>query len=278
MCWSTPPYPFTYTLIDSAPTTTLESNCPINRKFQIVIQPYTSIKRQLRRINFGIKLTFLLPRLLLIKSSNHQVSTRMQSSVTDPSGLAELFVKHGSDKATMHDYWLIYGEELALLSDDKPKVLEIGLGTNNPEIPSNMGGHFNPGGSIRAFKEFLPKAQIYGADIDREILFNEDRIETCWVDQTQEKSFSELYSLIKDQSLDVIIIDGLHQPYADLLSVFQLIKFLKIKGSIFVEDIEDSPPVRTIWFLVTVILRIKGFKSKLFEMKGGLMFWIQRVD
>ena len=36
-------------------------------------------------------------------------------------------------------------------------------------------GMANPA-SVRAFRDFLKKAQIYGADIDKKILFKEDRI------------------------------------------------------------------------------------------------------
>jgi hypothetical protein len=236
-----------------------------------------AIKLVYRRVYYGAKLLLLIPQLSLSKPSNKVVSERRSLITSKSEDLAELFIKHGSDKATMHDYWKIYGSELARLHGESIRILEIGLGTNNPEIPSNMGGHFLSGGSLRAFSEFVPQAKVYGADIDKEILFKEGNIETCWVDQTNKKTFLHIYSLIEYNALDIIIVDGLHQPYADLSSVCHLIRFLKIQGSIFVEDIEDSFAVRVIWRLTAAILRKKGYVPNLIQMKGGLVFWIRRL-
>src|SRR5437868_3571150 len=89
--------------------------------------------------------------------------------------LKELFDFHGSDKAQHHDYHHLYGtilENRASIS----AVFEIGLGTNNEDVVSNMGSSGRPGSSLRAFRDFLPTAKIFGADVDRRILFSEDRI------------------------------------------------------------------------------------------------------
>ena len=45
------------------------------------------------------------------------------------------------------------------------------MGTNNPNLVSTMGSSGRPGASLYAFKEYLPNAIIYGADIDKDILF-----------------------------------------------------------------------------------------------------------
>ena len=36
----------------------------------------------------------------------------------------------------------------------------------------------SPGASLRVWKDFFSNAKIYGSDIDKDILFNEDRIFT----------------------------------------------------------------------------------------------------
>lgn len=46
-----------------------------------------------------------------------------------------------------------------------------------------MHGGGVPGGSLRAYRDYLPNAKIYGAGIDASILFPEDRINTFVVDQ-----------------------------------------------------------------------------------------------
>ena len=68
-------------------------------------------------------------------------------------------------------------------------ILEIGLGTNNVDVVSNMGRDGIPGASLRAFRDYLINSKIYGADIDKSILFSEERIETYFVDQTNDTSF-----------------------------------------------------------------------------------------
>jgi hypothetical protein len=75
--------------------------------------------------------------------------------------LGKLFTKYGSDK-TSHYYHLIYGKIIMGAKD----LLEIGLGTDNTKFVSTMGVDGRPGASLRAFRDFLPDASIYGADIE----------------------------------------------------------------------------------------------------------------
>ena len=91
--------------------------------------------------------------------------------------IAGLFKLYGSDKSTTNDYHRIYAPILCD-SSKTAKILEIGLGTNNTDIVSTMGCNGTPGASLRAFRDFCPKAEIYGADVDSRILFSEDRIKT----------------------------------------------------------------------------------------------------
>ena len=46
-----------------------------------------------------------------------------------------------------------------------------------------MEKEFNPGASLRAWRDYFVKADIYGADIDKKILFNENKIKNFYVDQ-----------------------------------------------------------------------------------------------
>lgn len=75
-----------------------------------------------------------------------------------------------------------------------------------------MGKNGTPGASLRAWKEFLEKSEVFGGDIDRSILFEEDRIKTFYVDQGSSDSIRTLWSspdLI--EPFDVIIDDGCHE-------------------------------------------------------------------
>ena len=74
--------------------------------------------------------------------------------------------------------------QLIILKDREniKNVLEIGLGTNDSKFMSSMGDDGKPGSSIRAFRDYLPNAQIYGADVDRKILFEEELVEMLYTE------------------------------------------------------------------------------------------------
>jgi hypothetical protein len=165
--------------------------------------------------------------------------------------LKDVFTRHGSDKATQHRYYILYDYILR----NRPsidRVFEIGLGTNNTDVVSNMEAHGRPGASLRAFREWLPAASIYGADIDRRILFAEDRIKTFWVDQTDPTSFAAIGEALPGDGFDLMIDDGLHAPYANVLSLQFFLPRLKIGGWAVVEDIRrEAVPV---WQIVQAML------------------------
>jgi hypothetical protein len=187
--------------------------------------------------------------------------------------LEELYNYYGSDKAESHDYHLLYG---SLLSEPTSvtALLEIGLGTNNPRLISNMGKRGRPGASLRAFRDFLPTARIYGADIDRQILFAEDRITTFFVDQTDPASLTALASLIGDQ-FDLIIDDGLHSPNANLAVLDFGLRKLKIGGWLVVEDIRSE--ALPIWQLTAAIMP-QQFEARLVTARKAALFAVQRLS
>ena len=156
----------------------------------------------------------------------------------DQNYLGDIFSKHKSDKSTQHNYHILYSFILNSLGKDKElNLLEIGLGTNNGSLVSSMGAGGTPGASIRAFKEYLPNSNIYGADIDKEILFEEDRIKTCYVDQLEIDSFSNITETFGDIKYDLIIDDGLHSTGANLNTLLFALNNLKGGGWIVIEDI-----------------------------------------
>jgi len=83
--------------------------------------------------------------------------------------LTELMDKYGSDKGTFHGYTNVYENILNKKRHNIELVLEIGIGTNDPNLPSTMGKYGKPGASLRAWRDYLPNAQIVGLDIDRKI-------------------------------------------------------------------------------------------------------------
>lgn len=187
--------------------------------------------------------------------------------------LKEIFTRHGSDKATYHSYYILYDYILARRGVIE-RVFEIGLGTNNTDVVSNMGAGGRPGASLRAFREHLPNARIYGADLDRRILFTEDRIETFPVDQTDDASF-EVLGRSLPSGFDLMIDDGLHSPNANLKSLRFFLPRLKVGGWAVVEDI--GPAAVPLWQIVASMLPATFEAFVLNNKSTASMFAVRRL-
>ena len=81
-------------------------------------------------------------------------------------------------------------------------IFEVGIGTNNLDVPSNMGENGKPGASLKMWRNYFKKAKIYGADIDTRILFNSNKIKTYYVDQYSKKSIKKMWSSINKKNFD----------------------------------------------------------------------------
>ena len=147
-------------------------------------------------------------------------------------------------------------------------ILEIGLGTQNPNAASCMCSQFTVGSSIRAYKEFFPQSQIYGADIDRDTLFSEDRIQTTYVDQLQPDTFEEMHRVFGSPSYDIFIEDGLHSFVASLNSLNFALKCTKKGGVIILEDLTNT---QNIWSLMTTALIARGYDARLIACRGLML-------
>jgi hypothetical protein len=180
--------------------------------------------------------------------------------------LASLFAEHGSDKSTSHNYHLIYGSMFALFNSP-PRILEIGLGTNNPAIASNMGISGKPGASLRAFKAFSPQSIVDGADIDDTIKVDGCRVFT--IDQTQPKTF-DVIKRHGEVAYDIIIDDGLHSPDANLYTLEFALGAISDNGIIVIEDINSSAV--DIWKIVRYSLLSAGFSAHIIKTKSAFMF------
>jgi hypothetical protein len=153
----------------------------------------------------------------------------------DYKSFENLFEQNGSDKKKNY-LCAIYYE--IFLKNNVNTLLEIGLGTNNVRIRSNMGLSGTPGASLRAFAQYLNKSKIFGADIDKDILFETENIKTFYVDQLNVLSISSLKKQLP--KLDLIIDDGLHQPDANLNVILELLDHLNENGIMVIEDIENT--------------------------------------
>jgi hypothetical protein len=66
------------------------------------------------------------------------------------ASLGELMTTHGSDKGSGgHNYTNVYEKILNhLVGKEDVNIFELGIGTNNPNLPSTMGVNGVPGASL----------------------------------------------------------------------------------------------------------------------------------
>jgi len=124
-----------------------------------------------RSIKYKLKFVGLKKNLEYTYLSNCKTNQELK-------GLMDLYGSDKGGKNNHHNFTHYYSQ---IFNNKKEKIknfLEVGLGTNNTDIPSNMGEHGKPLASLRAWRDYFINANIYGADIDKSILKNEERIKT----------------------------------------------------------------------------------------------------
>lgn len=165
--------------------------------------------------------------------------------------ISELCDKYGSDKGSMrsgghvypwaaHSYADFYNDLFGHCRLAIKSVFECGIGTNEVNAPSSMGKDGKPGASLRVWREFFPNAEIFGADIARDILFDDERIKTFYVDQTNPTSIAEMWQAVDARDLDLIIDDGLHTFDAGVCFYESSINRLSSTGLYVIEDVKSA--------------------------------------
>jgi hypothetical protein len=133
-----------------------------------------------------------------------------------------------------------------------------------------MGTFGRPGASLRGWKTLFPKATIFGADIDRNILFNESRIKTYYCDQTSADSIKELWQQADlREGADIIIEDGLHTFEANTCFLENSLQHLRSGGVFVIEDITQNDISAWRRALTSCALRFKGYHFVLVEVPNG---------
>ena len=161
--------------------------------------------------------------------------------------LCEIMGRNKSDKGAVtinkswHNYTTFYYSIFKDIRYDSLKIFELGVGTNNVNIPCNMGINGRPGASLYGWAEFFENSKIYGADIDKAILFNTDRIKTFYCDQTNKAIVDSMWNEKElEGQFDIIIDDGYHNFYANVSFFENSVNKLVNGGFYIVEDINNQ--------------------------------------
>ena len=188
------------------------------------------LRDSFRKIKYKLKFLSIKKNLNISYLSNGNTNQELK----------KLMDLYGSDKGgrnNHHNYAQYYSEIFSNKKDKIQNFLEIGLGSNNPEVPSNMGLDGKPLASLRAWRDYFKNANIYGADIDKNILKNEERIKTFYVDQTDPTTIKEMFRDIGISKFDIILEDGLHEYNANICFFENAIDFLSSDGVYIIEDV-----------------------------------------
>ena len=193
------------------------------------------------------------------------------SNLLNADRLKSLCNSYGTEKPT--PAYLLYAGILGDGSEAK-NIFEIGLGTNNTKVVSNMGADGHPGASLRAFRDYCANADVIGADIDSEVLFEETRIQTIQIDQT---NFSEMLSKVVNLNIEfnLFIDDGLHSPEANLASLITGLKVVSKNGWVVIEDI--GAQAFDLWPVVAKLLPTNYSSYILHSTGKGYLFAVQRT-
>lgn len=175
--------------------------------------------------------------------------------------IAALCDKYGSDKGSLkqksstyqwnaHTYADLYYDLFGHCRLQVKAVFECGLGTNNAAFGANMGPDGKPGASLRVWRDYFPNAAVVGADIDQDILFEEERISTYYVDQTDRASIRDMWVRAASTPFDLFVDDGLHTFEAGVTLFEESWNHISADGIYIIEDvrIEDLPKFQHYFF------------------------------
>jgi hypothetical protein len=162
--------------------------------------------------------------------------------------LAQLFNHYGTDKDVI-GYTPVYHALFDRRRHDPLRLLEIGIGTMLPDVHSSMRGfalaEYRPGGSLRAWRDYFGRADIYGVDVQPDTQFSEERITTCLCDSTDAAHVESRFRRLSGLRFDIIIDDGSHVDANQLKTLENFYPHLNDGGLYVVEDIHSDSTLMT---------------------------------
>lgn len=180
------------------------------------------------------------------------VSHYSKNLTCDLSALCDLY---GTDKGEIqknehpyswpsHSYADFYSRHFDHCRDSIKNVFECGLGTNNPNLSSSMGISGKPGASLRVWRDYFQNATVYGADIDQDVLFEEERIRTFYIDQLDSATIEKYWERVGVKDFDLMVDDGLHTFDAGVTLFLGSVDKLANNGIYVIEDVHPNELVQ----------------------------------
>ena len=125
-----------------------------------------------------------------------------------------------------HHFTEVYELFFSPLKTTATRVFEIGIAG---------------GGSLEMWRDYFPRATIYGIDIEPKTQLDSDRIKTFVADQSDRKQLAAFIDRFGG-GYDIIIDDGGHSMEQQQVSIGRLFKYVKPGGYYVIEDVHSSLP------------------------------------
>jgi hypothetical protein len=144
---------------------------------------------------------------------------------SDAQTLTAMADHYGTDKGShRHLFTEIYGAIFGPRRKERLRVLEIGV---------------KFGASMRMWRDFFPKATVFGIDIDPTYLFQEKRIKTMLADQAKREELQAVVDRF-GSPFDIVLDDGGHQMDQQQISFAFLFQHVASDGYYVLEDLHTS--------------------------------------
>jgi hypothetical protein len=132
--------------------------------------------------------------------------------------ITEILKKYDTDKELFHHYGVVYEELFKRFKRrDKLNILEVGT---------------QKGGSLLAWKEYFPNANVFGVDIV-------DVVPEEYRKDTVTRVIADIKDVKFDLNFDIIIDDGSHYLGDIVYVISQYIVKLRKSGMIIIEDVRE---------------------------------------
>ena len=146
------------------------------------------------------------------------------------NSLPELAALYGTDKWGLHRYAAHYQRQLWHLKNSRFNLLEIGVGGHDAP---DRGGH-----SLRMWKAFFPRANVFAIDIFDKSALEEERIRIFRGSQADSEF---LRAVVREIGIiDVVVDDGSHLNQHVITSFRTLFPLLASDGIYAIEDLQTS--------------------------------------
>jgi hypothetical protein len=168
-------------------------------------------------------------------NKSDDLSNIMSKHLSDKGfGLCDDFINNNKypPNGVCHNYTYLYNILFNKYRNENIIIFEMGVG-----VPSCMGSW---AGSLLGWKEYFPNTRIFSADIDKEYLYNDDRIKSYYADQENSVSIFNLWANMQEYMFDIIIDDGPHTYTSNYNFFVNSIHKLKIGGIFIIEDIHTT--------------------------------------